>query len=45
MDVRTDLYLGDCKDDLQKIAENSMELIVASPHYADQGKNKKRVIQ
>ncbi len=39
MNVRTDLYLGDCKDDLQKIAENSVDLIVTSPPYADQRTN------
>jgi site-specific DNA-methyltransferase (adenine-specific) len=39
MDVRTDLYLGDCKDDLQKITENSVDLIVTSPPYADQRTN------
>ncbi len=39
MDVRTDLYLGDCIDDLQKITENSVDLIVTSPPYADQRTN------
>jgi site-specific DNA-methyltransferase (adenine-specific) len=41
MNVRTDLYLGDCKDDLQKIAENSVDLIVTSPPYANRCNNKK----
>lgn len=39
MEIRTDLYLGDCKDELKKLADNSVDLIVTSPPYADQRKN------
>lgn len=41
MTSRIDLYLGDCKDDLQKITENSVDLIVTSIPYADCCNNKK----
>lgn len=33
------LYLGDCCDKLRDIPENSVDLIVTSPPYADQRKN------
>ena len=39
MDVETNIYLGDSKDVLKKIADNSVDLIVTSPPYADQRKN------
>jgi len=39
MEIRTDLFLGDCKDELRKLADNSVDLIVTSPPYADQRKN------
>lgn len=39
MEVRTDLYLGDSKDELKKLTDNSIDLIVTSPPYADQRKN------
>jgi len=39
MEVRTDLYLGDSKEQLQRIPDNSVDLIVTSPPYADQRKN------
>ena len=39
MEVRTDLYLGDCKDELKKLPDSSVDLIVTSPPYADQRKN------
>ena len=32
------LYLGDCKDELKKIPDNSVDLIFTSPPYADQRK-------
>ncbi len=32
------LFLGDCKEELLKIPENSVDLIVTSPPYADQRK-------
>jgi site-specific DNA-methyltransferase (adenine-specific) len=39
MEIRTDLYLGDCKKVLKKLPENSVDLIFTSPPYADQRKN------
>ena len=39
MDVETNIYLGDSKDVLKKIADNSVDLIFTSPPYADQRKN------
>jgi site-specific DNA-methyltransferase (adenine-specific) len=39
MELRTDLYLGDCKTELLKLADNSVDLIFTSPPYADQRKN------
>jgi site-specific DNA-methyltransferase (adenine-specific)/site-specific DNA-methyltransferase (cytosine-N4-specific) len=39
MELRTDLYLGDCQQELKKIPDNSIDLIVTSPPYADQRKS------
>jgi site-specific DNA-methyltransferase (adenine-specific)/site-specific DNA-methyltransferase (cytosine-N4-specific) len=39
MELRTDLYLGDCKSELQNLSDNSVDLIFTSPPYADQRKN------
>jgi site-specific DNA-methyltransferase (adenine-specific)/site-specific DNA-methyltransferase (cytosine-N4-specific) len=39
MEIRTDLYLGDCKEKLELLEENSIDLIVTSPPYADQRKD------
>ncbi|MCC7430754.1 site-specific DNA-methyltransferase [bacterium] len=39
MGISTQLYLGDCKEELKKLAENSVDLIVTSPPYADQRKS------
>ncbi|MBE2256418.1 MAG: site-specific DNA-methyltransferase [Ignavibacteria bacterium] len=39
MEIRTDLYLGDSKEELKLIPDNSVDLIVTSPPYADQRKN------
>lgn len=39
MEIRTDLYLGDSKRELAKLADNSVDLIVTSPPYADQRKD------
>ncbi len=39
MEIRTDLYLGDSKEKLKLLADNSVDLIVTSPPYADQRKN------
>jgi len=37
--VNTKIYLGDCRDFLKKIPDNSVDLIFTSPPYADQRKN------
>ena len=39
MKITTDLYLGDSKKELKKLADNSVDLIVTSPPYADQRKS------
>ncbi len=39
MEIRTDLYLGDCKEQLRFLPDNSVDLIVTSPPYADQRKS------
>lgn len=39
MELRTELYLGDCKEELKKLSNNSVDLIVTSPPYADQRKS------
>jgi site-specific DNA-methyltransferase (adenine-specific)/site-specific DNA-methyltransferase (cytosine-N4-specific) len=39
MEIATNLYLGDCKDQLQFIATDSIDLIITSLPYADQRKN------
>lgn len=39
MEIKTDLYLGDSKEELKLLPENSVDLIVTSPPYADQRKN------
>jgi len=36
MELNTNLYLGDCRRELRKILDNSVDLIVTSPPYADQ---------
>jgi len=36
MEIKTDLYLGDCQKELKKISDNSVDLIVTSPPYANQ---------
>ena len=38
MEINTELLLGDCKEELKKIPENSVDLIFTSPPYADQRK-------
>jgi len=38
MEIRTDIFLGDSRVILQGIPENSVDLIVTSPPYADQRK-------
>ncbi len=37
--AQTEIYLGDCKDILKTLPDNSVDLIVTSPPYADQRKN------
>jgi site-specific DNA-methyltransferase (adenine-specific)/site-specific DNA-methyltransferase (cytosine-N4-specific) len=39
MEITTDIYLGDSKDQLKLLPHNSVDLIVTSPPYADQRKN------
>lgn len=39
MEINTDLYLGDCKEILSDLPDNSVDLIFTSPPYADQRKN------
>lgn len=39
MEIRTDLFQGDSKKMLKKLADNSVDLIVTSPPYADQRKS------
>jgi site-specific DNA-methyltransferase (adenine-specific)/site-specific DNA-methyltransferase (cytosine-N4-specific) len=39
MEVKTRLYLGDCRGVIKKIPDNSVDLIFTSPPYADQRKN------
>ncbi|MFU8844755.1 MAG: DNA-methyltransferase [Bacteroidales bacterium] len=38
MEIFTDIYLGDSKEKLKVLTENSVDLIVTSPPYADQRK-------
>lgn len=39
MEITANLILGDCKEELKKLEEHSIDLIVTSPPYADQRKN------
>ena len=39
MELKTDIYLGDSKEQLKLITDNSVDLVVTSPPYADQRKN------
>lgn len=39
MELKTDLYLGDSKNILKKLPNNSIDLIITSPPYADQRKS------
>ena len=39
MEIITDIILGDCAEELQSLDENSIDLIITSPPYADQRKN------
>jgi DNA modification methylase len=39
MKLRTDIKLGDCRDILKEMPDNSVDLIFTSPPYADQRKS------
>ena len=39
MEITTDIYLGDSKEQLKLLPANSVDLIVTSPPYADQRRN------
>lgn len=39
MELKNDIFLGDCKELLKKLPPNSVDLIVTSPPYADQRKS------
>lgn len=39
MEIKTELYLGDCREELKKLPDKSVDLIFTSPPYADQRKN------
>ncbi|OQX79729.1 MAG: site-specific DNA-methyltransferase [Bacteroidetes bacterium 4484_276] len=39
MEIKTDLFIGDCREELKKLPDNSVDLIFTSPPYADQRKN------
>ncbi len=39
IEIKTELLLGDCKEELKKIEDNSVDLIFTSPPYADARKN------
>lgn len=39
MEIKTKLFLGDCATELKKLTDNSVDLIVTSPPYADQRRN------
>ncbi|MBC7418885.1 MAG: site-specific DNA-methyltransferase [Pedobacter sp.] len=38
MEVRTELFFGDSREELKKLPDNSVDLIITSPPYADQRK-------
>lgn len=39
IEVKTEVFLGDCREVLKQIPPNSIDLIFTSPPYADQRKN------
>ncbi|MCK4638189.1 MAG: site-specific DNA-methyltransferase [Bacteroidales bacterium] len=39
VDIKTKLILGDCKEELKYLPDNSVDLIITSPPYADARKN------
>ena len=36
MEIKTDIFLGDSKEVLKRLSDNSVDLIITSPPYADQ---------
>ena len=38
-EIKSDVFLGDCKEVLKTFEENTIDLIVTSPPYADRRKN------
>lgn len=39
MEITTDIFLGDCKEQIKLLPNNSIDLIMTSPPYADQRKS------
>ncbi len=39
IEIKTEVFLGDCAAELKKLAANSVDLIITSPPYADQRKS------
>src|SRR3990172_8513040 len=39
MEIRADLIFGDCREELKQLKNNSIDLIITSPPYADARKN------
>lgn len=38
MEVKAEIYQGDCKNELKNIQDNFIDLIITSPPYTDQRK-------
>lgn len=38
MEVKAEIYPGDCKNELKNIQDNFIDLIITSPPYTDQRK-------
>ena len=36
MDIRTDIFLRDCREELRLLNDNSIDVLITSPPYADQ---------
>lgn len=39
MEIKANLYLGDSREIIKNVPDNSIDLIFTSPPYADQRKN------
>ncbi len=39
VELKTDIFLGDCREVLKNIKDKSIDLIITSPPYADRRKN------